>query len=34
MPQVDELLRRQKALGDFGDFVLDHDDLQMVLDEG
>jgi PAS domain S-box-containing protein len=29
----DELLRRQRALGDFGEFVLRHDNLQEVLQE-
>ncbi len=29
-----ELLRRQSALAEFGEFVLDHDDLQTVLQEG
>lgn len=33
MADREELLRRQKALGDFGDFVLDHDDLQEILQE-
>ncbi|HEY8615811.1 sensor histidine kinase [Phenylobacterium sp.] len=34
MADQQELLRRQRALADFGEFVLDHDDLQAVLDEG
>lgn len=34
MPNREELVRRQKALGDFGDFVLDHDDLDQILNEG
>jgi PAS domain S-box-containing protein len=34
MPDYQELVRRQKALGDFGEFVLDNDDLQKILDEG
>jgi GAF domain-containing protein len=29
-----ELLRRQRALAEFGDFVLDNDDLQKILNEG
>jgi hypothetical protein len=33
MPDREELLRRQRALGDFGEFVLDNDDLQKILDE-
>ena len=34
MADKQELLRRQNALAEFGDFVLDNDDLQMVLQEG
>lgn len=33
MVNREELLSRQKALGDFGEFVLDNDDLQKILDE-
>jgi PAS domain S-box-containing protein len=33
MVDREELLSRQKALGDFGEFVLDNDDLQKILDE-
>lgn len=34
MAGLQELLRRQRALADFGDFVLDHDDLDEILNEG
>ncbi len=34
MADKQELLRRQNALAEFGDFVLDNDDLQKVLQEG
>lgn len=34
MANREELLGRQRALGDFGEFVLDNDDLQKILDEG
>lgn len=33
MASIDELKQRQKALAQFGAFVLDHDDLQSVLEE-
>ncbi len=33
MPSREELLRRQKSLGQFGEFILDCEDLQKVLDE-
>ena len=33
MADREELLRRQKALGQFGEFVLDNDDLQKILHE-
>ncbi|ATI79859.1 PAS domain-containing protein [Sphingobium yanoikuyae] len=34
MAKQTELTRRQRALADFGDFVLDHDELDAILDEG
>lgn len=34
MPTRDEMMRRQEALAEFGDFVLDHEDLDGVLNEG
>ena len=34
MADRSELLKRQKILSDFGDFVLDHDDLDQILNEG
>ena len=34
MAAENEMIRRQRALADFGDFVLDHEDLDAVLNEG
>ena len=33
MAAENEMIRRQRALADFGDFVLDHEDLDAVLNE-
>ena len=33
MPDRKEFERRQRALADFGQFVLDHDDLHAILTE-
>lgn len=33
MADLDELIRRQRVLAEFGDFVLDHDDLDEILNE-
>ncbi|RSV35853.1 PAS domain S-box protein [Sphingomonas sp. ABOLE] len=34
MDDLEELMRRQQALAEFGDFVLDHEDLDQILTEG
>jgi PAS domain S-box-containing protein len=34
MTAQDEMMRRQRVLADFGDFVLDHEDLEAILMEG
>lgn len=34
MQSLSELIKRQKALSDFGDFALDHEDLEEILNEG
>ncbi|MBB3910259.1 PAS domain S-box protein [Sphingomonas desiccabilis] len=34
MADHSEMMRRQRALADFGDFVLDHEDLDEILNEG
>ncbi|WP_207537632.1 PAS domain S-box protein [Sabulicella rubraurantiaca] len=34
MAGQDEMMRRQRVLADFGDFVLDHEDLDEILTEG
>ncbi len=34
MADPDEFMTRQRALAEFGDFVLDHDDLDAILTEG
>ncbi|MBT2246803.1 PAS domain-containing protein [Sphingobium sp. BHU LFT2] len=34
MADQSEMMRRQRALADFGDFVLDHEDLDEILNEG
>lgn len=34
MASQNELARRQQALADFGDFVLDHENLDAILTEG
>ena len=33
MTDPDDMIRRQRALADFADFVLDHEDLDAILDE-
>ncbi len=33
MPDLEDLLQRQRALARFGEFVLDCDDLQAILTE-
>ena len=34
MADQQEFTRRQRVLSEFGDFVLDHDDLDSILNEG